>query len=201
MGRTSDARERLLHAAIDLIWSNSYGSVGVDLICEKADVRKGSFYHFFPSKVDLAIAAYEEHWRQKRGDFDRVFSPLTPPLERLTTWCAKVYEDQRSLFERLGHVPGCPFANLGCELSTQDERIRAKTQELLERGLRYLESAIADAQRDGLIGDGDPKALAKSAACCAMGMVLQAKMQNDPELLRNLEPMVLRQLGAAEVAA
>lgn len=44
MGRTSDAKERLLAAALDLIWERSYGSVTIDAICEKAGVKKGSFY-------------------------------------------------------------------------------------------------------------------------------------------------------------
>jgi len=59
MGRTSDTRERLLEAAIDLLWASSFGAVSVDQICEGAGVKKGSFYHFFESKIDLAIAAYD----------------------------------------------------------------------------------------------------------------------------------------------
>ncbi len=32
-------------------------------ICEAADVRKGSFYHFFASKQELAVAVIDRHWR------------------------------------------------------------------------------------------------------------------------------------------
>ena len=66
MGRTSDAKEKLLHVAFDLIWQHSYGSVSVDDICERADVKKGSFYYFFPSKSDLAVAKALTAARQKR---------------------------------------------------------------------------------------------------------------------------------------
>jgi TetR/AcrR family transcriptional repressor of nem operon len=51
MGRTSDAKERLIEAMIELIWTGSYGSTSVDQICERAGVKKGSFYHFFESKT------------------------------------------------------------------------------------------------------------------------------------------------------
>ena len=33
MGRTSDANERLMDAALDLIWEESYGAVTIDDIC------------------------------------------------------------------------------------------------------------------------------------------------------------------------
>ena len=36
MGRTSDAKEKLLDVAFQLIWDNSYGGVSVDQICERA---------------------------------------------------------------------------------------------------------------------------------------------------------------------
>ena len=41
MGRTSDAKEKLLAVAFDLIWNSSYGTVSVDDICERARVNKG----------------------------------------------------------------------------------------------------------------------------------------------------------------
>lgn len=196
MGRTSDARERLLAAALDLIWTSSYGSVSVDDICVRAGVKKGSFYHFFPSKADLALAAYEEHWRLKQPALDAMFSPQVPPLERLSRWCESVFEAQDSLFRKFGHVCGCPYANLGAELATQDDRLRAKSEDLLNRGLRYLESAIADAQREGLIHVSDVKAAAQSVGTCLMGLIFRAKVQNNPALLRELEPSVMHILGA-----
>ena len=58
MGRTSDAKDRLMTAALDLIWSESYGAVTIDDICQRAEVKKGSFYYFFESKSDLAVAAH-----------------------------------------------------------------------------------------------------------------------------------------------
>src|ERR1700733_2016178 len=95
MGQNCEARERLLQVAFELIWQQSYGSVSVDSICKRAAVKKGSFYYFFPSKSDLAIAAYEEHWQQRRPVYDRVFSPLVPPLERIENYCQTIYENQK----------------------------------------------------------------------------------------------------------
>jgi len=197
MGRISDAKERLLQAALDLIWSSSYGSVSVDDICAQAGVKKGSFYHFFPSKADLALAAYEAHWEEKRPLLDSIFSPQVPPMERLSRWCQSVADSQQSLFEKFGHVCGCPYANVGAELATQDDRLRSKSEELLNRGLRYLESAIADAQREGSIRVQDVPAAARSVGTCLLGLIFRAKVQNDLAVLRELEPTVMQLLGAA----
>src|ERR1700749_4379812 len=109
MGRTSDAKERLLRVAFDLIWQQSYGSVSVDDICNRAKVKKGSFYHFFPSKSDLAVMAYEEPRQKSRPYYDRTFSPLVPPLERLENYCKHLYESQREKQQKSGRVLGCPF--------------------------------------------------------------------------------------------
>jgi TetR/AcrR family transcriptional repressor of nem operon len=196
MGRTSDAKEKLLDVAFELIWDQSYGSVSVDHICERAKVNKGSFYYFFSSKSDLAVAAYEEHWKSKQAAMDRIFSSEVAPLERLSKWCHYVYESQKEKAEKYGHVCGCPYASIGVELATQDDQIRAKAQELMARTAKYYESAIADAKREGLVTVKDPKAAAQQVYSFALGAILQAKIQNDIEVLSTLEPTIMAMIGA-----
>jgi len=197
MGRTSNAKERLLQVAFDLIWRQSYGAVSVDDICERAKVKKGSFYYFFPSKSDLAVAAYEEHWRLKQPKYDQVFSPLVPPLERIENYCQMVYENQKEKQQKTGRVLGCPFASVGCELSTQDEKIRRKSQEMFERSCKYLENALRDAHKEGLIEKSDFSAKSRAIFSFVIGMLLQAKLKNDAEILRDLNSIVLQMIGAA----
>jgi len=201
MGKPSDAQEKLLQVAFDLIWNNSYGAVSVDQICERARVNKGSFYHFFPSKADLAVAAYEEHWREKQPELDRIFSPQVSPLERLERWCQYIYDRQKQKAEKYGHVCGCPYASIGVELATQDEKIRAKAEELVERNIRYVESALTEAQRQGLVSIDDPKVAAERVYAVALGMVLHAKVRNDLGPLRQLQPTMMDLIGAKAVAA
>ena len=81
MGRVSDAKERLMKAVGELIWTGSYGSTTIDQICERAGVKKGSFYYFFDSKADLAVAAVDEDWQRRRPELDAIFSSTVPPLE------------------------------------------------------------------------------------------------------------------------
>jgi len=199
MGRTSDAREKLLEVAFELIWTNSYGGVSVDQICERAHVNKGSFYYFFPSKTDLTVAAYEAHWQQRRPELDRIFSPQTPPLERIEQYCRHSYESQKAKFDEGGRVLGCPFASVGCELSNQDEQIRRKVQEMFDRSCKYIEAALADAARQRLVCIDDARTVAQAVLAYILGMLIQARIRNDPNVLLQLEPVVLRVIGAREL--
>ena len=195
MRRECATKQKLLSTATQLIWENSYGSISVDDICERAGVNKGSFYYAFKTKSDLAVAAYDEFAKNKRPVMDRIFSSQEPPLVRLGNYCDKMVNDQMEKFQSFGRVLGCPFVSVGCELSTQDEAIRRKMEEIAEQVIRYLTGAIRDAVEEGSIRTEDPAQLAKEAYYFVVGVLTQAKIQNNPETLKRLKPGVARILG------
>src|SRR5205814_3165073 len=118
MGRVSDAKERLMDAVLELMWTGSYGSTTIDQICEKAGVKKGSFYYFFESKCELAAAALQADWQARRPQLDVLFSPTVPPLERLKNFCDFAYCKQAEMKTRCGCVMGCPLYTLVSEIWT-----------------------------------------------------------------------------------
>jgi TetR/AcrR family transcriptional repressor of nem operon len=191
-----DSKCRLLSTAMELIWESSYGAVSVDDICRKADVKKGSFYHFFPSKADLTVAAIEADWKVKQPELDATFSPQVPPLTRLERYCENTLECQRRKFATHGKILGCPMITLGAELSTQEESIRVKAAEIVRRYIRYMESAIRDAQDEGLVPAGNPREAAERVFSLFQGSLLQAKILNDLTPLEGLSASMLRLLEA-----
>lgn len=207
MGRVSDAKERLMGAAMDLAWSESYGAVTIDDICQKADVKKGSFYYFFQSKADLAEAALEKMWREIwRPKLDQHFSLSKPPLERLRGVLTAIYEEQAELKAKAGKVLGCPVCSLGSELSPQEEaeRIANKLREIWARKLRYYEATIREAVEEGSIEKCDPAETSHALFGLIDGIIGQARMMNDLEIIRNLPDMgmhLLRPTQAAFAAA
>jgi TetR/AcrR family transcriptional repressor of nem operon len=204
MGRISDAKDRLLEAAITLVWRNSYGAVSVEDICHEAGVKKGSFYYFFPGKNELVAAAFRHYWAGVRPELDRVFSPSVPPIERLRVFFANVMGKQKSLCQETGCVLGCPFSSIGTELvgpGADDGGLRAAIQELVRGKVCYLESALRDAMADGSIPRGNAATLAKTLYLYIEGALAQARIQNDLSLLDDVEENGLRLIGYQPAAA
>jgi TetR/AcrR family transcriptional repressor of nem operon len=201
MGRTSDARERLIAAVAELIWTGSYDSTTVEQICERAGAQKGSFYHFFDSKSDLAVAALGEAWERFRGDLDRLFSPSIPPLERIRRYCRFELEYQQQMRRKYGAVLGCPYCTLGIEISTQDEALRRKVDEYMGKQRRYFESAIRDAHAENLVTAPDAAAKAGIVYAFVEGLLSLARIRNSLDGLREMERSILEILGARPPAS
>jgi TetR/AcrR family transcriptional regulator, transcriptional repressor for nem operon len=196
MGRVSDAKEKLMQAVLELIWQGSYGSTTIDQICEKADVKKGSFYYFFESKSDLAVAALEMERQKRRPELDAIFSPTVPPLERLKRFCESGYKKQKEIQCKCGCVLGCPLFTLGSEVCTQETKLHAKIKEILGQYHKYIESAIRDAHAAGEIDAPDAASKARMLFAYSEGLMTQARILNDPEVLREMSEGVLAILGA-----
>ena len=76
MPRTSTARERLIDSACQLVHTRSYAATSVEDLCTAAGVQKGSFYHFFPTKHDLVLAAIDRQWATARSEIlEPAFAP------------------------------------------------------------------------------------------------------------------------------
>jgi TetR/AcrR family transcriptional repressor of nem operon len=201
MRQESQTKRKLLETAIELIWESSYGSVSVDDICTKAGVNKGSFYYAFKSKSDLAIAAFERHWENKRPMLDQIFSPQLLPQERLSRYFQAIVDDQRERYQAYGKVLGCPFCSLGSELSTLDENIRVKIEQTSARFMKYIESLVRDLAGEGLIECKDPKELARELYFYVIGVMMQAKIENDMKSLERMEEGARRLLNLKLPAA
>jgi TetR/AcrR family transcriptional regulator, transcriptional repressor for nem operon len=189
---------RLMQAAMDLMWQNSYSAASVDAICERAGAKKGSFYHFFKSKSELAAAALEADWNKKKAEMDSIFSPTIPPLERFDRYFDFVHDRLAALQEKCGSILGCPFVSVGNEVSTQDQIVRETIDRIMDHKLNYFISTVRDAQAQGLIDAPDPVAKAKALFSCYQGTMAQARIQNDIELLRQFKEVARDVIGVRQ---
>jgi TetR/AcrR family transcriptional regulator, transcriptional repressor for nem operon len=192
MNTVNDTRQRLLDSARELLYSRSYGNVGVKEICDMAGVQKGSFYHFFPSKQELALAVLDEFFIiSKQEIFTRSFRSDWSAMQQLSALLDNVYAFQKSTKEQLGKTLGCPFGNMSSEMSTQDEVIRQRLDGLLRQMEMSLKTALDQGVQTGEIAPCNTTATASAMFAFFEGLMLLAKTRNDPELISELGAAML----------
>jgi TetR/AcrR family transcriptional repressor of nem operon len=188
MGRPSDARERLIAAAREVIYANSYEGVSVDELCAAAGVHKSSFYHFFSSKQDLVLAALESQWQRLQEMLLKPsFSNQLPPQDQLLRFFDLMWEGQQTQKQTGGHMRGCPAGNLTLEMSTQDELIRTRVEQIFQEWLKYFERMLDEAKEQGVVpATLDTAVTAQALLAYFEGVMLLAKSRNDPALIQTL---------------
>jgi TetR/AcrR family transcriptional repressor of nem operon len=78
------SRTKLLEAALHVIRAKGYAATTVEDICQKAGVTKGSFFHHFKKKDELAVAAAGHFSAIAAGIFGTApYRKMKDPLDRL----------------------------------------------------------------------------------------------------------------------
>lgn len=193
MDQQSDTYQRIVDSAKELFYASSYADVGVAAICEKAQVKKGSFYHFFSSKQDLSLAVIDTYYSEyKDRILDQAFNKSFKPLDRFSRFIDMAVDMQANIHSQTGHVLGCPFGNMATEMSTQDEKIRIRLELLFKRFQGLIRATLQEAKDNGDIDIDDVEATASAILAYFEGCMMMAKTQNNPELLRELLPAALQ---------
>ncbi|WP_433544665.1 TetR/AcrR family transcriptional regulator [Streptomyces sp. CA-294286] len=197
MGRTSTARARLLAATGELMRSHGYNSLGIAEICAHAEVKKGSFYHFFESKQALTAEVVDAYWQGERSCWVAELSVPAPALDRLRRLLDAMAAVQRRMKEDSGTVDGCLLGNLALELSTREPDIQARLNEIFDEQIQLVANVLTDAAAEGAIPtDRASMSTARALVAQLEGMVLFAKLKNDPAVLDDLWPHTLMLIGA-----
>jgi TetR/AcrR family transcriptional regulator, transcriptional repressor for nem operon len=173
----SESKERLLAGAKELFLARGYAGTTVDAICEKAELTKGSFYHFFESKEDLALAVLEWSLQQSGQKLaSGGHSQIADPLERAFAFLEDLERFSPELWSG-----GCLLGSFALEL--------AETNPRMQKAVAQLIQATTDAFADKLqaISDLCPEKPAPTAAELAEallgtleGSIILAKAHRDP---------------------
>jgi TetR/AcrR family transcriptional regulator, transcriptional repressor for nem operon len=197
VGRTSDAKGRILSAAQSLIGMRGYSALGVAEICKAADVPKGSFYYFFESKEALTLSVIDEHWAAQERAWTRVLASDAAPLQRLRQLLQETEAGQRAGQQSCGTISGCLFGNLTLEMSNHTEAIRSRLQEIFDAQVNMVDSVITEALRRNELSVTDTREAARSVVAQLEGQVLLAKLYNSTDRLGPLWANCLALLGAS----
>jgi AcrR family transcriptional regulator len=136
----AETRDRLFRAALQLFAEHGYQETTVEAITEAADVGKGTFFNYFPTKEhvlatfgDERLAAIEravERARKQKG-------PVLPVLKNLTTDLAGQSSESAALLRSIyaAHASCLP--------------VRAELQKRLRKARRLMAEMLELAQQRG----------------------------------------------------
>lgn len=175
-GRT---REALVRAGVASLSEKGFTGTGLDAVLDEVGVPKGSFYHYFPSKVAFSLAiidAYDTYFAKK---LDSSFQRLeASPRERLLHFM----DGAAAGMARFGYRRGCVVGNLGQEAGLLPETVRDRLREALRsweaRTAVLFEAAQACGELDAGIDCGR---LSAFFWISWEGVVLRAKLERSNE--------------------
>lgn len=180
MTATTDTRERILEAALELFCRRSFHAVGTQDICVAAGVNKGSLYHFFPSKLDIAVATIERFGESVRQEQATIASSSWSPAAKLRG----IFDLERGMADRhlrtYGAVYGCIVGNMAFELAAEHEPIRKAIATTYEGWAGVVAPILSDLIAAGIIPPCEPLPAARTVISFLNGIVLSARIVNDP---------------------
>jgi TetR/AcrR family transcriptional regulator, transcriptional repressor for nem operon len=197
-----DTKERLIEAATELIFKRGYANVGVQELCERAGVKKGSFYHFFPSKRDLTLAALEARWGSYRVGIEGCIAAPMPAFQRVQLLFNSLYMQYQTAASGGETITGCPFGTLSMEVSAHDSVLREALQKVFTEWAQLFSVFFAESVRAGELPANTNANLAGEALLAYLeGVLLMVKTGQNPRLLIQLQPTLaqFQAFGALEM--
>ncbi|MEO8362087.1 MAG: TetR/AcrR family transcriptional regulator [Vicinamibacteria bacterium] len=131
---SKSTKEKLVAATRALMLRNGYGATGVDQICTSAGVSKGSFYHCFATKEDIAIAALDDFYAEAENRLKDLPLPPVPDAQRFLAFLDVLAGDAGQIWQN-----GCLLGGLASEMSATSPAIQARLGELFDQMVRTLE--------------------------------------------------------------
>lgn len=123
--RTS--RGKIVHAARNLMLAQGYPITSVDDIIEAAGVSKGSFYHYFDSKEELALTAMHEFLADGAAlMMDGPFRDIADPRKRAIAFLKHIESVAMRLWDH-----GCLLVMFSVELAGTSPKVREETSAVL----------------------------------------------------------------------
>lgn len=176
-------RETLVRCGVAICSERGFQVTGIEEILRLADVPKGSFYHYFPSKRDFGLAVIDSYADYFARKLQRILDDQNmSPLRRLHEFV----EQAQLGMERYEFRRGCLIGNLGQELASLNDEFRQRLENVLLRWQQQTAACLQQAQSAGEIStDANTNELAEFFWIGWEGAILRAK------LTRNKEPMSL----------
>ena len=132
---TTDARERVLVAAVDLFARQGYDGTSVAQVINAAGVAKGGFYHHFASKEALLYEVYGDLITRQLAGLDEILGQHLPPAQALRAIIVDLVESTAASAQR-ALVFWRELHRLGDETTEQYRRARRRYHDAVQKLIR-----------------------------------------------------------------
>ena len=178
-----ETKRTLLTSAVKLMRKKGYEATSVDDICREAKLTKGSFFHHFKDKEELAMAALDSfcncqgtEMSKRKGEKD--------PLARVDGLIDRIV-DMASSTDTLD---GCLIGNFAQEVSETHPELRKACAGKFGDLARYIKKELDEAKKlYAPKGSVDTESLAYHFISVLQGSNVVAKATQDPKVIgRNM---------------
>lgn len=194
---TMDSRSRLTAAATQLFVGGSFHKVGIAEICSSADINKGTFYHYFPSKIELLIDVLESYVSDIERRLRALAESDVPATEKIKGVFGVAQKFNETWKAEHGASPGCFLGNVILELGAQEPDVRAKANEALGRWRRAITPMFEEFFKKERIYNLDAGEAAEIVLGIAQGANVMAKAKNDTRVFRAYSRLAVELIRAA----
>ena len=175
-----ESKERFLDAALQVIRAKGYTATRIEDICEEAGLTKGSFFHHFDSKEELALAAADHFAAMADRAFTNApYQKVADPLDRLLG-----YIDFRAAI-LTGDLPDftCLLGTMVQEVYHTHPEIRAACEKHISAHAAAVTRDVAEAKkRYAPSARWTPESLGLFTQAVLQGAFVLAKARGGPEV-------------------
>jgi AcrR family transcriptional regulator len=138
--QASDARTRVLDAAVDLFAEHGYDATSVSQVINRAGVAKGGFYHHFASKEALLYEVYGDLIGRQLASMDEIIARRLAPADSLRALIADLVETTAAS-ARPALVFWREMHRLGDERTAEYRRARRRYHDTVRRLIRDAQAS------------------------------------------------------------
>lgn len=165
-------KEKLLAVTFEEMYENGYYSTSVDKILKKANMNKGSMYHYFKGKKELVLAVIDAH---VFGYIDKKYRAILDVDDNYVESMFKVLKNRESFNFTLG----CRLNSLVQELSHQDKDFKEALEKVYTNFENVIQEVLEKAQENNEISHPNLNQLAIFVVASVEGAISTSKKSQD----------------------
>jgi len=179
--KKGNVKEKLMNSAFESFLVKGYTATRVDEVCKNAGVSKGSFFHYFKSKEELAIAVLEDYYTKATAKFaGGDYIKEIDPIERAYRFVD--FADAAAM-EFWGK--GCLFGNFVTDLKVAGTEIEKRVENVFRTLVKSFSLVMEPIANLDKTGEG-PSAveLSEQFLMAVEGAIVLGRAYDEPEKVR-----------------